>query len=113
MAFKRCEKHPDIVLYRCREWDTLRCRVCDEIRPLRAEIIALQRTAQFKHLPDPGEGYCQSCTVYRAEGEIEFISGFTLRLCRSCTGVARSKLKSLFKRMEQRAKELNKGRVNP
>jgi hypothetical protein len=67
----------------------------------------LQRLAKSAHFNDPGEGMCQSCTVYTAEGEIEMLSGMLLRLCRSCVGVVRSKLKGLTKLMDKRAKALN------
>ena len=122
MAFIRCKKHPEIVMHRVLDANQsdeagvpiyepgLRCWVCHEIRPLKAEIIALQRAAKFKNLPPPGEGMCQNCTVYHAEAEIEFMAGGTLRLCRSCTGVVRTRLKAAFKEMEKRATALNKKR---
>lgn len=64
---------------------------------------------QFEYYDEP-KGVCMSCTVYRAEGEVRLPSGAPLTLCRSCTLPIRRALKSLFKRMEKRAQQLNEER---
>lgn len=108
MAFNRCDKHPDMVLYRCLEWGTLRCRVCDEIRPLNERIKKLIAAAvTFEHFTYPGKGRCRCCTVSQADGYVEMLTGERWFLCRSCTGIVRSRLKSLVKRMEKQAAKMN------
>ena len=124
MAFIRCTKHPDIVMHRELDGERsdfsvpvylpgLRCRVCQEIRPLEKKIRELQALKEATHYEDPGVGWCENCTVYRAEGKIELMSHITLHLCRSCVGLVRTRLKALVKQMDKRAKELNKGRSRP
>lgn len=68
-------------------------------------------------LYDEPKDVCQSCTVYmaegevrQAEGEITTHGGLRIQLCRSCVTPVRSALKSLFKRMEKRAQEMNEKR---
>ena len=102
MAFIRCKKHPDIVMHRVVDPERsdalgiraykpgLRCRVCEEIRPLKKEIQALRvKASTVLQYDDPGEGMCDACTVHLAEGKVELFN-WRLRLCRSCTGVVRN-----------------------
>ena len=108
MAFIRCKKHPDIVLHKPVDGRPgLRCRVCEEIRPLKREIQTLRLKAAWKeNFPDPGKGECMACACYVAECKIEMFD-LRLELCRSCTGVVRTRLKAAFKEMEKRAVALN------
>jgi hypothetical protein len=109
MTFIRCKKHPDIVMYGAKygEFIGLRCRVCEEIRPLKKEIQDLRwRASSVRHYDDPGRGVCDACTVCRAEGDITLFD-WRIKLCRSCLGIVRSKMKTLFKAMEKRAVDLN------
>ena len=122
MAFIRCDKHPDIVMHRVLDPERsdflgmraykpgLRCRVCEEIRPLKKEIQALRaKAAGHENYVDPGEGVCMACASYRAECRVELFD-LHVELCRSCTGVVRTRLKAVFKEMEKRATALNKKR---
>ena len=119
MAFIRCKKHPDIVMHRELDGERsdfvgapvylpgLRCWVCQEIRPLKKEIQALRvKASTVLQYDDPGEGVCDACTVHLAEGKVELFN-WRLHLCRSCTGVVRTKMKTLFKAMEKRAVAMN------
>ena len=111
MTFIRCKKHPDIVMHKAALGKPgLRCRVCEEIRPLKKEIQVLRaKAAGHENYTDPGEGVCMACASYVAECKIVLFD-LRLELCRSCTGVVRTGLKAAFKEMEKRATALNKER---
>jgi hypothetical protein len=111
MAFIRCKKHPDIVMHSATDGKPgLRCRVCEEVRPLQQELRDVRMVVAWDHYADPGHGRCMCCSVCRAEGHIELLTGRKLMFCRSCLGIVRGRMKSLFKSMEQRARELNERR---
>lgn len=122
MAFIRCKKHPDIVMHRelaPAKSDLvgypvylpgLRCRVCQEIRPLKKEIQRLRvEAASSEHFPDPGTGKCMACGIYKAEGQVKLFR-LHIAACRSCLGVIRTRLKAVHKLMEKRAKSMNEAR---
>lgn len=61
----------------------------------------------YELLEPPGDGVCDGCGVYVAQGVVRAPSGRVFSFCRSCMSPLRRRLKSLFKLMEGRAHERN------